>query len=163
MARLFSRIAPIHLLWAARCVMLPMSALFAIAYVLQHVSGAAAWGWVFVETLVILGAFPRIRSSDLFSMLAIIITCADFLSASMFHFVDWERWLLGLAGIGGVVLPLKIYRLRARMTDNPYRAFAAAERRGSLYVRDIVVEAAPVHEATPKSPPALPSSTKDLR
>jgi hypothetical protein len=145
MKRLSSRIAPIHMLWSARCIAVPFSLLFVTVYVIGSISSAAIWAWVFAETLIVLIAFPRIRSSDLCGILAILVSCADFLSASLFHQHQPGRWLIGLASIGAVIVSMKIYRLRARLTDNPYRPFKLRERRGKI-VRDSLVEPAPSHD-----------------
>lgn len=83
----------------------------------------------YATAVTLLLAFPDVRSADLVTVTAIMMTVAEFLEACSGGRIDGFRWLVAMAAIGAAVLPLRAQRVRTLALFHPYRSFAESDRR----------------------------------
>ncbi|RDE05295.1 hypothetical protein DVW87_08490 [Sphingomonas aracearum] len=114
---------------AARVGLVPCIASLLLLAAAWPVAPVLATMVLYGATVVLHLAFPRFRSSDLSAAMAIWATLLVFLSEEP-STVAALRWLWALAAIGLAILPMKVSRMRARMSRAPFLPLGRTRRRG---------------------------------
>jgi MYXO-CTERM domain-containing protein len=129
MSILPARIAPWHIVYAARMTAPFVAALMGGTYAVGSATPQSTSALALLLGLLMLAAVPRRRAGELLGVAAAWMTLAEFCVASQTGQMQVWRWAMSIAALGIVVVPLKIQHLRILARREPYRRLADRTRR----------------------------------
>lgn len=124
-----ARIAPWHIVYAARLTAAVVAALMGVAYAVGSATPQSTAALALLLGLLMLAAVPRRRAGELLGVAAVWMTVAEFCAAAQTGQMQVWRWAMSIAALGIVVVPLKIQHLRMLARREPYRRLADRTRR----------------------------------